>query len=377
MAVYLDYASTTPLDARVLEAMLPYLQTNFANPSSLHAYGQKARAAIETAREQLAGAINAEPREIIFTSGATEADNHALRLLMQGAGEKQLISSTVEHAAVLQTGQYLEQQGTAVHWLEPNPQGELSHDALAQALNNPTQLVALMLVNNETGVINDIHSMAALAHEAGASFFCDAVQAFGVMPVDVHALGVDVLALSAHKFYGPKGVGALWLQEGVALKPFLQGGEQERGLRAGTHNVAAIVGMGEAAALAQADMAAHSAKLSQQRDWLTARLLEHEGVYLNTGTATRSPKHINIRVDAVDGEAMLFMLDQAGVAVSAGSACSAGSIEPSHVLTAMGLSRQQAKASLRFSLGKGLTEVMLEQAAQAFADVLSRCRQFS
>jgi cysteine desulfurase len=372
--IYLDYAATTPLDPAVLAAMQRALAEDFGNPSSLHAYGQRARRAVEAARERVAAAIGAPPRTLTFTSGATEADNQALRSFAALNPGKRIVTSALEHSAVLATCRLLEARGWPVTYLKPNARGEILPEAVAAALGDDTALVALMLVNNETGVLTDIPAISELAHGAGARVFCDAVQAFGSLPIDVDALGVDLLALSAHKAYGPKGVGALFVRSGLELPPLLVGGEQERGLRAGTLNVPAIVGFGEAATLAQERAAEDAREVGALRDLLEALLLQHPGVRLNAAGAPRGPKHLNVRVEGVDGEDLLMGLDSAGVAASAGSACAAGSLEPSHVLLAMGLSRAEAKASVRFSLGRGVTEAGVRFAAARFAEVVERCR---
>ena len=374
MDVYLDYAATTPLDPLVLAAILPILEGDYGNPASLHRAGQRARRAVETAREELAAALDAEAKELTFTGGATEADNHALRSYAARFPGGHIVTSRLEHAAVLTTCKHLETQGWQVTYLEPNARGEITPEAVQAALTPETFLVALMLVNNETGVVTDVPAISKFVHNAGAVLFCDAVQAFGVMDVDVRALGVDMLAVSAHKAYGPKGVGALWVRGGLELPPFMLGGEQERGLRAGTLNVPAIVGFGKAAALAKARLAADAAEISRLRNRLEARLLQLDGVSLNAPGAPRSPKHLNVRVAGVDGEDLLMGLDAAGVYVSAGSACAAGTLEPSHVLLAMGLTRREAKASVRLSLGRGVTDEMVDCAAEAFAEVVERCR---
>lgn len=376
MDVYLDYAATTPLDPLVLEAMLPSLRDGYGNPASLHRVGQRARGVVETAREQVASTISAQPREITFTSGATEADNQALRAYALRFPGGHIVTSRLEHAAVLSSCRYLEAQGWEVTYLEPDPRGEVTPDAVAAALRPDTFLVALMLVNNETGVVTDIPAVSQLVHEAGAVLFCDAVQAFGVMPVDLNDLGADMLALSAHKVYGPKGVGALYVRQGLELPPFMLGGEQERGLRAGTLNVPAIAGFGKAAELAQERLETDAPEIARLRDGLEAKLLKLEGVTLNAYGAPRSAKHLNVRVTGVDGEDLLMGLDAAGVCVSAGSACAAGTLEPSHVLLAMGLSHREAKASIRLSLGRGVTDEMVEYTAKAFAEAIERCRVY-
>ncbi len=380
MSIYLDYAATTPLDEQVFEAMVPYLKEAYGNPSSLHKEGQRVRHAVETAREQVASAIGAQPQEIIFSSGATEADNHAIRAVVEGhkLGKKaHVITSQLEHSAVLTTCQYLAIQGYDVTFLEPNSKGEITVEALQAALKEETVLVALMLANNETGVITDITAMSEVVHEAGALMFCDAVQGFGTLDVNVDALGVDLLSLSAHKVYGPKGVGALYMRKGVDLVPMMLGGEQERGYRAGTLNSPAIIGMGEASSMVQANWQQDAEHIAGLRDNLQVGLLAYEGINLNAAGAARSPKHINVYIKDVDGEAMLMGLDQEGIMASAGSACAAGSIEPSHVLIAMGMSKADAKASIRFSLGRFTTEAEVDEAVRVFGGVLERCRKFS
>lgn len=377
MNVYFDYAATTPLDPLVLEAMLPVLGGEYGNPASLHRVGQRARGAVETAREQLAAAVGAQPRELTFTSGATEADNHALRAYASRFPGGHIVTSRVEHAAVLTTCKHLEAQGWRVTYLEPDARGEITPQAVAAALRPETFLVALMLVNNETGVVTDIPAISRVVRGAGAALFCDAVQALGVMDVNVRNLGVDMLALSAHKVYGPKGVGALYVRAGLELPPFVLGGEQERGLRAGTLNVPAIVGFGRAAKLARERLETDAPEIARLRDRLEAQLLKIDGVTLNAAGAPRSAKHLNVRVAGVDGEDLLMGLDAAGVCASAGSACAAGTLEPSHVLLAMGLSHREAKASIRLSLGRGVTDQMVDYAAKTFAEVVERSRAYA
>ncbi len=372
--LYFDYAATTPLDPLVLEAMLPYFTDTFANPSSLHSYGQKARRGLENAREHVAAALNAKTKEIIFTSGATEAINQVLRMRAEQQGSGHIITSKLEHKAVLASCEYLESKGFEVTYLSPNAAGEITFEAVQDTLQPDTFLLAVMLVNNETGVKTDIERIAALCRETGIFVFCDAVQAFGFETVDVERLGIDALSLSAHKFYGPKGVGALYLKEGSALTPFLLGGEQERGLRAGTHNVVNIVGMAEAATLAMARLPEDRLHLANLQAQFEQQVLQIEGVTINAKAGQRSNKHSNIRVDGVDGESLLLSLDTLGVAVSAGSACAAGSLEPSHVLTAMGLNPRNAKASLRFSFGRTLSQKDIQDGVELLTRAIERCR---
>lgn len=372
MALYLDHAATTPLDEAVLEAMLPVLRDVHGNPSSVHRLGQRARRHVEEARERVAAAIGARPSEIVFTSGATEADNHALRAALAGGGH--LLTSELEHAAVRSTARLLAASGVPVTFLGPDERGVITPEAVRRALREDTRLVSLMLVNNETGVKTDIPPIAEIVREHGALLHCDAVQALGFEPLDVGSLGADLVALSAHKVYGPKGVGALWIRSGLELPPLLTGGAQERGRRGGTHDVAGIVGFGAAAELAEARLDETRARVGALRDDFEARLARLPGVRVNGGEAPRGVKHANLRVEGVDGETLLMALDAAGIAASVGSACAAGSLEPSHVLTAMGLEPPEAKASLRFSFGRGLTEADVTTAASLVEDAILRVR---
>jgi cysteine desulfurase len=361
--IYLDYAATTPLDPEVFAAMRPFLEEHFANPSSLHAPGRRARRAVEEARERVAAAIGATPREILFTSGATEADNHALRAATRLNPGGHIVTSLLEHSAVLTTVRALEGDGHPVTYLSPNDKGEISPESLREVLREDTALIALMYVNNETGVVTDVARMAEIAHGAGALLLCDAVQAFGLLAVDVKRLGADLLTLSGHKVYGPKGVGVLYIRRGLTLPPLLTGGEQERGLRAGTLNTPAVVGMGRAAQRAAAACEADYTELAALQRHFEDRLRSLPGVTVNASDAPRCPKHVSVSIAGADGEALLMNLDRLGVYASAGSACAAGTVEPSHVLLAMGLPRDRAKASVRFSLGRGLDCSTLDDAA--------------
>ena len=376
--IYLDNAATTALDESVLAAMLPYLTTVSGNPSSLHHAGRLARRGVEQAREQVAGVLGVRPRQVTFTSGATEADNLAIRGVM-ASRPGVLISSATEHAAVLGTCQALRSSGRDVVLLEPTASGEVPAAALEEALERAavrggTALVALMHVNNETGVITDVRAAAELAHAAGALFFCDAVQAAGLEDVSLAASGADIISLSGHKINGPKGVGVLVKRDEVTIEPQLAGGSQEQGIRPGTHAVSAIVGMGAALELAESRRIDERARLAAVQAELETLCSAIAGVSLNGAGAVRGVKHSSFSVAGVDGEALLMALDDAGVYVSAGSACAAGSLEPSHVLLAMGLSERHAKASVRFSLGTATTVADVREAARRFATVIERCR---
>ncbi len=374
MRHYLDFAATTPVDGAVLEAMLPSLTDGFGNPSSVHRSGQRARRLVEGAREQVAAALGARPSEIHFTSGATEADNQAIRGVLGQGGA--LVTSPLEHAAVLASARLLGSQGTEVAMVPVSERGSVDAEALEQVLRSTpgVRLVALMAVNNETGVRTDVAAVAEAAHRHGALLLCDAVQAFGLEPIDVRALGVDLLAVSGHKVFGPKGAGALYVRDGVALEPLLRGGEQERGLRPGTHATPAIVGLGAAAELADRERAVRREAVARARDAFEAAATAVPGVRVNGGGAPRSVKHSNLRVEGVDGETLLLALDDLGVEASAGSACSAGSVEPSHVLLAMGLDAAQAKASVRFTFAHTVSVEDARDAAQRFARAVERCR---
>lgn len=376
--LYLDHAASTPIAEGVLDAMLPYLRSDFGNPSSVHRLGQAARRAIEGAREAVADTLAVRPRQVVFTSGATEADNQALFSLMK-AREGGLIVSAVEHAAVIAAAKRLKAAGRQVTFVAPDANGVVPLTAWEAALRGQgqtggTALLAGMLVNNETGVLADAAALAELAHDHGALYLCDAVQGYGVEEFTLDSLGADVMTLSAHKIYGPKGVGALVMREGLEVAALLAGGEQERGHRPGTHAVPAIVGFGAAAALAASGRAAERERLAVIQREFEAAALALPGVTLNAAGAPRSVKHTNLKVTGADGETLLMLLDEAAVYASAGSACAAGSVEPSHVLTAMGLGRAEAKASVRFSYGKAMEVSDVSAATVRLAAALSKAR---
>jgi cysteine desulfurase len=364
--VYLDHNATTPLLPEALEAMLPFLREGFGNPSSLHSFGQHARAAVERARERVAALIGAAPAEIVFTGSGTEADNLALRgVAGRARGERRaLVVSAVEHHAVLRTARTLAEEGLSVATAPVDADGRADVSALAERVGEETALVSLMLANNETGVVQPVAEAARIARARGALVHCDAVQAAGKVEVDVRALDVDLLSLSAHKIYGPKGVGALYVRRGTLLKALVHGGAQERNRRAGTENVAAIVGFGVAAEEARRSGEAEPARLRALRDRLEAALLRIPGAARN-GAEPRVPNTTNVSFEGAEAEGLLMALDLAGVAVSTGAACAAGGTEPSHVLQAMGLPPERVQASLRFSLGRGSTEAALDRAAEA------------
>jgi cysteine desulfurase len=373
--VYLDHNATTPLDPRVFEAMVPVLRDGFGNPSSQHWFGQQARAALDEARSQVAALIGATPAEIVFTASGTEADNIALRGVagMTRESRRKIVISAVEHHAVLNTARALAGEGWPVETVRVTARGLVDLDDLRAKVDERTALLCLMLANNETGIVQPIAEAVRLAREHGALVHADGVQAAGKVPVDVRALDVDLLALSAHKLYGPKGVGALYIRRGTKLQAFVRGGAQERNRRAGTENVAGVVGFGRAASLAREELAVERARQGSLRDRLEERLLAIPGT-LRNGDGPRVPNTTNVSFEGVEAEGLLMALDLMGVAVSTGAACAAGAVEPSHVLRAMGLTAERVQASLRFSLGRGTTEAHLERAAEAVSACIQRQR---
>jgi len=381
MRIYLDHNATTPVAAAAAEAMVRTLDSLFGNASSVHYYGQQAKAAIDGARSSIASLIGADPSEIIFTSGGTEADNFAIRGVAEAlevTGRKHLITSGIEHEAVLNTFKALAKKGWKTTLLSVDPTGIVSPERLRAAMTPDTALVSMMHANNEIGTIQPVAELAAIAHEHGALFHTDAVQSAGKIPVSVRDLGVDLLSLSAHKFYGPKGAGALWVRRGVRLSPFLAGGKQERNRRAGTENVPGIVGMGAAAALALEKMAAEAARLSALRDRLESGILASvPNTDVNGARDRRVPNTTNISFDRIEAESLLIALDLEGVAVSTGSACSSGTLEPSHVLKAMGLSSHRAQNSIRFSLGASNTEEQIDRVIEILPRVVEKLRTLS
>jgi len=378
--IYMDHNATTPLREDVLEATLPYLQEEFGNASSLHHFGIQARRAVERAREQVAAALGAHPREIIFTGCGTESDNQAIKGVALANRQKgdHVITSRVEHKAVLQTCQYLEMQGFRVTYLPVDEYGVGSPQAVAQAITDETILVSVMFANNEVGTIQPIAEIVQVCQEQGVLFHTDAVQAVGKLPVDVKELGVDLLSLSAHKFYGPKGVGALYVRQGVQIDPLLHGGHQEWGRRAATENVAGIVGLGQALEMRLGEMAAEAERLTALRERLYEGIIKRiDHVYLNGHPTQRLPGTLSMCFDYIEGEAIIMGLDLAGVAVSSGSACTSTSLEPSHVLLAMGVHPAVAQGSIRFSLGRGSTEEGVEYVLEVLPPIVERLRAMS
>lgn len=376
MAIYLDNNATTPLDPQVLETMTAVLRDAWGNPSSLHAFGQQARAALDDARGHVAALAGAAPSDVVFTGSGTEADNLALRGVLAAAREprRKLLYSAIEHHAVIHTARALAEEGVPVEPLRVGTDGVLDLDDLRAKLDQRTALVCVMLANNETGVVQPIEEVVRLARDAGALVHCDAVQAAGKLPLDFSRLGVDLMALSAHKLYGPKGVGALVVRRGTTLKALLRGGSQERNRRAGTENVAGIAGFGRAAQIARARLADDGTRLGSLRDDLEARLLALPDTQRN-GDGPRVANTTNVSFGGIDAESLLMALDLLGIAVSTGAACAAGAIEPSHVLRGMGLPLARVQASVRFSLGRDTTGDDIARTAEAVAQAVARQRQ--
>lgn len=387
--VYLDHAATTPLDPEVLEAMKPYLLEDYGNASSVHQLGRQARVALEQAREQVAACLNAASSEVVFTSGGTEADNLALKGVLRAASEGDtragLVTSAAEHEAVLRPAERLAEEGHPVQILTPDAHGAVSPEQVRAALDDQTALVSLMHTNNETGVQTEIPAIADICKSHDVLLHCDAVQAAGLQPLDVDALGVDLLSLSGHKFYGPKGTGVLYVRNGVDLGPLLQGGSQERDRRGGTENVPGAVGLADALERAATRAEARAERLAHLQERLVDGLDDAvPGPYrLNTpvGEAPVAPHVVNVAfppggpaADPLDGEMLILNLDMQGILVSAGSACTSGALEPSHVLSALGLDRPTASAAVRFSLGAGTTEADIDYALDTLRDTLQRMR---
>jgi cysteine desulfurase len=380
--IYLDHNATTAVDSAVLDAMLPSFSSEFGNASSIHTFGQRARAAVETAREQVAALVNARSQEIVFTSGGTESDNHAIF----GAAQAQLpvrsgthvITSTIEHEAVLNACQALERQGVAITYLPVDREGLISLDDLRRALRPETVLITVMHANNELGVIQPLDEIGRIAAEADIYFHTDAVQSAGKVPIDVKTLQVDLLSISGHKFYAPKGIGALFIKSGTQLRQLLYGGHHQRGFRPGTENVTGIVGLGKAAELARLSLEKDAARISRLREILEQGILARvPDSHVNSSIAPRTPNTSNILFPGLEGEALVIALDLKGLACSTGAACSSGAVEPSHVLTAIGLPASKARASIRFSLGRYTTESEIAVALEIVPAAVAQLRKLS
>jgi cysteine desulfurase len=379
--VYLDHNASTPVEPEVLDAMLPYFSGDYGNASSIHTFGQKARSAVETAREHVAALIGARPQEIVFTSGGTEADNHAIFGIAETSTvPAHIITTAIEHEAVLNTCQSLEKRGVSVTYLPVDSDGQIDLVALSQSLklHPETVLITIMHANNELGAVQPLEEIGRIASEADVNFHTDAVQSAGKIRIDVNAMKIDLLSLSGHKFYAPKGVGALYIRGGTRLRQLLYGGHHQRGFRPGTENVAGIVGLGKAAQIAKASLAEDVTRVSGLRNTLEQKLLKRvPDSRVNGAGAPRTPNTTNILFPGIEGEALVIALDLKGLACSTGAACSSGAVEPSHVLTAIGLPADEARASLRFSLGRHTTAAEIDFALQVIPAGVAQLRELS
>jgi cysteine desulfurase len=378
--IYLDYAATTPTDPEVIKAMSPYFSDVFGNPSSLHSFGQEAKEAIEEARGTVASFIGAKPEEIVFTSGGTESNNFALKGVAYANSNKgnHIITSAIEHHAIIEPAKFLEKQGFKVTYLKVDKYGLVDPQDVKRAITDKTILISIMHANNEIGTIQPIQEIGRIAREEGIYFHTDAVQTFGHLSINVDELNVDLLSASAHKLYGPKGVGALYIRKGTRILPFMHGGDQENNRRASTHNAPGIVGFGKAVQLAKEKMIEERKKLIPLRDKLIKGILDNiDHTRLNGHATKRLPNNVNVSVEYIEGEAMILNLDMEGVACSTGSACTSSSLEPSHVLLAIGLSPDIAHGSLRFTLGRYTEEENIDYVLEVLPRIVRRLRVMS
>jgi len=378
MKAYLDNSATTRVDPAVLEEMLPYFTEKYGNASSLHSFGREAREAVEKARERVARLIGAKPEEIIFTSGGTESDNLALRGAAHSRRDRhRILTSNIEHPAVLETFRDLERNGFTAVYAKVDREGLLDASAVAGMIAPDIAIASIMLANNEIGTIQPVKEIAEECRRKDVMFHTDAVQAAGKIPVDVRKLDVDLLSLASHKFHGPKGVGALFVREGVGIKPLMTGGGHERGLRSGTENVPGIVGMGKAAEIARERLEEDAARMRRLRDMLIDGLLSMEETYLNGSREKRLPNNANLRFHGIEGESLVFLLDENGIAASTGSACSSKKLQASHVLLALGLAEWQAHGSLRLTLSRFTTKEEVEFALRGIPQAVETLRRMS
>ncbi len=378
--IYLDHAATTPTRPEVVKVMLPYFTDAFGNPSSIYSYGQEAKGAVEETRTRVAELIGARSEEIVFTSGGTEADNFALKGVAYANEHKgnHIITTSIEHHAVMEVCKFLERRGFKITYLPVDEYGLVDPQDVKKAITDKTILISVIHANNEVGTIEPVAEIGQIAREAGVYFHTDAVQAVGHIPVNVDELKVDLLAVSGHKFYGPKGVGALYVRKGTRLISLMHGGEQEKRRRAGTENVPAIVGLGKAVELAGPEMGKEAKRLAYLRDKLIIGLVEKiDHIRLNGHRTRRLPNNVNVSIDFVEGESMLLNLDLEGICASTGSACSSASLEPSHVLVALGLPHEQAHGSLRFTFGRENTEADVERVLEVLPGIVAKLRAMS
>lgn len=378
--IYLDYSATTPVKDEVLREMIPYFTENFGNPSSLYTMGLESKEAVETARKRVADLIGADAKEIYFTGCGSEADNWAVfgtadKLSAKG---KHIITTEIEHHAMLHSCEFLEKHGFEVTYLKPEADGTISPETLENAVTDQTVLISIMMVNNEVGTIEPIKELAAVAKKHNILFHTDAVQALANVPIDVKELGVDMLSMSAHKIYGPKGIGALYIRKGLRISNYLHGGAQEMGRRAGTENLPGIVGFGKAAELAAADMEHHIAHSRELRDYLVKRITEEiPDTFVNGSLKQRHPGNANITFKYIEGESILLMLDFKGISVSTGSACSSKSLKPSHVLSALGVPVEMIHGTVRFTVGDFTTKEDIDYTVETLKEITAKLRELS
>ena len=376
--IYLDYNATTPLDPQVLEEMLPFFSSDYGNPSSIHSFGNKAKSALDLSRERLAALVNARPKEITFTAGGSESNNFAIKGIAYGLRDKgnHLITTSVEHASCLETFAFLESQGFEVTYLDVDSSGIINPGQLTESIKESTILISCIYANNETGVINPIKKLAAIANEKGVIFHTDAVQTLGKIRIDLKDLNVNMASFSSHKIYGPKGVGALYIRMGVNPVSLLHGGGQERGKRSGTENVPGIAGFGKAAELVNKSFEDETTRISCLTKMLKEGIFESvKGVKMNGDVPDKLPNTLNISFQGIEGESLVMNLDMEGIAVSTGSACSEGNVEPSHVLLAMGQTNAEAISSLRLSIGRFTTKEDIENLLQKLPIIAERIRK--
>lgn len=378
--VYMDYSATTPVKKEVLDAMLPYFSEHFGNPSSLYSIAQESKEALEKARGQVASLIGAKANEVFFTAGGSEADNWALEGVADALKDKgnHIITTKIEHHAILHTAEYLEKHGIDVTYLDVDAKGRVNPEDVEKAITDKTVLISIMMVNNEVGTIEPIKEIAEIAHNHGILLHTDAVQALGNVPIDVDNMGIDLMSMSGHKIYGPKGVGALYIRKGTKISNFIHGGAQEMKKRAGTENLAGIVGFGKAAELAKENLESHINRVSELRDYFISEVTSKiPDTIVNGSMEHRHPGNANISFEYIEGESMLILLDMNGISVSTGSACSSKSLTPSHVLSAMGIPVERIHGTLRFTIGDPTTKEDIDYVIEKLVEIVQKLRELS
>lgn len=378
--VYMDYSATTPVKKEVLDAMLPYFSEHFGNPSSLYSIAQESKEALEKARGQVASLIGAKANEVFFTAGGSEADNWALEGVADALKDKgnHIITTKIEHHAILHTAEYLEKHGIDVTYLDVDAEGRVNPEDVEKAITDKTVLISIMMVNNEVGTIEPIKEIAEIAHNHGILLHTDAVQALGNVPIDVNDMGIDLMSMSGHKIYGPKGVGALYIRKGTKISNFIHGGAQEMKKRAGTENLAGIVGFGKAAELAKENLESHINRVSELRDYFISEVTSKiPDTIVNGSMEHRHPGNANISFEYIEGESMLILLDMNGISVSTGSACSSKSLTPSHVLSAMGIPVERIHGTLRFTIGDPTTKEDIDYVIEKLVEIVQKLRELS